>query len=135
MNKTAGKGEPLFKAFIYAALITLAVLIIVPVAWVFLASIKQNSEFYGNPWALPATFYWQNFVDAWNAASMGSYMLNSALVTALSLAIDYGMDPGKTHNLVTGINCVPESAHQEMQATKRRWDKRGGVLGYLIIHS
>jgi len=87
MNKTAGKGEPLFKAFIYAALITLAVLIIVPVAWVFLASIKQNSEFYGNPWALPAGFYWQNFVDAWNSANMGSYMLNSVLVTALSLAL------------------------------------------------
>jgi len=87
MNKTAGKGEPLFKAFIYAALITLAVLIIVPVAWVFLASIKQNSEFYGNPWALPAGFYWQNFVNAWNAASMGSYMVNSVIVTALSLAL------------------------------------------------
>ena len=87
MNKTAGKGEPLFKAFIYVALITLAVLIIVPVAWVFLASIKQNSEFYGNPWALPAGFYWQNFVDAWNAASMGSYMVNSVIVTALSLAL------------------------------------------------
>ena len=87
MNKTAGKGEPLFKAFIYVALITLAVLIIVPVAWVFLASIKQNSEFYGNPWALPAGFYWQNFVDAWNAASMGSYMLNSVIVTALSLVL------------------------------------------------
>ena len=87
MNKTAGKGEPLFKAFIYVALITLAVLIIVPVAWVFLASIKQNSEFYGNPWALPASFYWQNFVDAWNSASMGSYMINSVIVTALSLAL------------------------------------------------
>ncbi len=87
MNKTAGKGEPLFKAFIYVALITLAVLIIVPVAWVFLASIKQNSEFYGNPWALPAGFYWQNFVNAWNAASMGSYMVNSVIVTALSLAL------------------------------------------------
>ena len=71
----------LFKIFVYVALITLAVLIIVPVAWVFLASIKQNSEFYGNPWTLPASFYWQNFVDAWNAASMGSYMLNSVLVT------------------------------------------------------
>ena len=77
----------LFKIFVYVALITLAVLIIVPVAWVFLASIKQNSEFYGNPWTLPASFYWQNFVDAWNAASMGSYMLNSAVVTALSLAL------------------------------------------------
>ncbi len=87
MNKTVKKSEPLFKAFIYAALITLAVLIIVPVAWVFLASVKQNSEFYGNPWALPAGFYWQNFVNAWNAASMGSYMVNSVIVTALSLAL------------------------------------------------
>ena len=62
------------------------------------------------------------------------YALNEEK-TALSQAIDYGMNPSKTHNLVTGINCVPESAHQEMQATKRRWDKRGGVLGYHIIHS
>ena len=89
MNKKAKRGsaEPVFKAFIYVVLITLAILIIVPVGWVFLASIKQNSEFYGNPWALPAGFYWQNFVEAWNAASMGSYMLNSVIVTALSLAL------------------------------------------------
>ena len=46
-------AERLYKVFIYFVLIMLAVCIIVPVAWVFLASIKQNSEFYGNPWALP----------------------------------------------------------------------------------
>ena len=34
-----------------------------PVSWVFMASIKQNAEFYGNPWALPAGFYWQNSVS------------------------------------------------------------------------
>ncbi|MDR2897802.1 MAG: carbohydrate ABC transporter permease [Spirochaetaceae bacterium] len=76
-----------FKTFIYIALITLAVFIIVPVGWVFLASIKQNREFYGNPWTLPLGFYWQNFVGAWNSARMGSYMLNSVAVTALALAI------------------------------------------------
>ena len=86
-EKKGLSGEALYKIFIYVVLITLAVVIIVPVAWVFLASIKQNSEFYGNPWALPAGFYWQNFVEAWNAASMGSYMLNSVLVTALSLVL------------------------------------------------
>ena len=87
-NKTASRtGEGLYKVFIYVVLITLAVTIIVPVAWVFLASIKQNSEFYGSPWALPAGFYWQNFVNAWNAANMGSYMINSVIVTALALAL------------------------------------------------
>ena len=60
--KKGNSADTLYKVFIYVVLITLAVVIIVPVAWVFLASIKQNSEFYGNPWVLPATFYWQNFV-------------------------------------------------------------------------
>lgn len=80
-------GERLYKAFIYLVLCLLAISIIVPVAWVFMASIKQNSEFYGNPWALPAGFYWQNFVEAWNTAKMGEYMLNSVIVTALALAL------------------------------------------------
>lgn len=86
-NKQSGSGMNLYKFFIYFVLILLAVTIIVPVAWVFLASIKQNSEFYGNPWALPAGFYWRNFLDAWNKAQMGDYMLNSVIVTALALAI------------------------------------------------
>ena len=53
-EKKGISAETLYKIFIYVVLITLAVIIIVPVGWVFLASIKQNSEFYGNPWALPA---------------------------------------------------------------------------------
>ena len=38
-------ADRLYKAFIYVALITLAITIIIPVAWVFMASIKENSEF------------------------------------------------------------------------------------------
>ena len=86
-QKKRGSTDVIYKVFIYVVLIALAVVIIVPVAWVFLASVKQNSEFYGNPWTLPATFYWQNFVDAWTAAQMGEYMLNSVTVTALALGI------------------------------------------------
>ena len=86
-TKKTSSADRLYKAFIYVALITLAVTIIIPVAWVFMASVKENSEFYGNPWALPAGFYIQNFADAWGKARMGEYMLNSVLVTALALAI------------------------------------------------
>ncbi len=86
-KKMHSGSDRLLKVFIYVVLIALAITIIVPVAWVFLASVKQNAEFYGNPWALPATVYWQNFVNAWNSAKMGEYMLNSALVTAMALAL------------------------------------------------
>ena len=70
-------SDKLYKIFIYVALITLAVSIIVPVAWVFMASIKENSEFYGNPWSIPAGIYLQNFVNAFEQANMGEYLLNS----------------------------------------------------------
>ena len=88
MEKTnRSSADRLYKIFIYVALITLSITIVIPVAWVFMASIKENSEFYGNPWAMPAGFYFQNFIDAWGKARMGEYMLNSVLVTALALAI------------------------------------------------
>ena len=75
------------KVLIYVILIALAISIIVPVAWVFMASVKENSEFYGNPWNMPKGFYIQNFADAWNKASMGDYMLSSVITTTLSLVI------------------------------------------------
>ncbi|GIP62527.1 sugar ABC transporter permease [Virgibacillus pantothenticus] len=79
--------DGLMRVFIYVALITLAVSIIVPVAWVFLASIKQNKEFYGSPWSLPEGIHLANFVEAFQEAQMGEYLLNSVLVTAMALLI------------------------------------------------
>ncbi len=87
MNSKKNTGEGLYKVFIYVVLSALAITILVPVAWVFMASFKQNSEFYGNPWTLPVGLYWKNFTDAWNTAKMGEYMLNSVIVTALALVL------------------------------------------------
>ena len=77
----------LYKIFIYVALLALAISIVIPVGWVFLASIKENSEFYGNPWTLQKGIYFQNFIDAFEKAKMGEYFLNSIFVTCLALLI------------------------------------------------
>lgn len=37
--------------------------------------------------------------------------------------------------LETAINCQLETACREMQETKKRWSKQGGVLGYHLVHS
>ncbi len=87
MERKNKASDKLFKAFIYVVLIALAISIAVPVGWVFMASVKQNSEFYGSPWTLPLGLHWQNFADAWVSARMGEYFLTSVLVTALALAI------------------------------------------------
>ena len=77
----------LYKTVVYTVFTLLAVTVLVPVLWVLLASFKQNTEFYGNPWTLPEGVYFQNFVDAFKTAKMGEYMLSSVIVTALALIL------------------------------------------------
>ena len=69
-----------------------------------------------------------------------NYVLNPDK-TDLSQVLDYignpekNTLPGGVSVLQTAIHCQLESANAEMQATKSRWHKRGGVLGYHLIHS
>ena len=60
INKHKKPSSYIYKLFIYVALLALAISIIIPVAWVFMASLKKNSEFIGgdvSPWALPKEFF------------------------------------------------------------------------------
>lgn len=69
-----------------------------------------------------------------------NYVLNPDK-TDLGRVLDYIGNGEKTITpdgravLETAINCQLETAYQEMLATKRRWHKKGGVLGYHLIHS
>ena len=87
LKKDISTGQRLYKLFIYLVLGLLAVLILVPVLWVIVASVKETTEHYGSPWALPTHIHWQNFVDAWTKANMGGYMLHSVTITAMALGI------------------------------------------------
>ncbi|HCL01612.1 MAG TPA: ABC transporter [Lachnoclostridium phytofermentans] len=85
MRKKIHVPQHLAKIITYIALILLAMAVVVPVAWSFMAAFKQNHEFYGNPWILPEKLYFQNFVSAWEEARMGEFMLNSVITTVLGL--------------------------------------------------
>ena len=70
--KKAGRNQNIYKIFIYIALIILAISIIIPVAWVFMASLKSNAEFVGkdvNPFAFPKELIWENFTIAFGKFS------------------------------------------------------------------
>lgn len=87
IKKQVSTSQRIYKIFIYLVLSILTALILVPVLWVVMASVKETSEHYGSPWALPSHIHWQNFVNAWTKAKMGDYMLHSVTVTGLALAI------------------------------------------------
>ena len=85
MKKTNKGVTLLYRVFVYVALIALAISIIVPVAWVFMASLKRNSEFIGadvNPWALPKQLFFQNFQTAFINARMGEFFLSAGTCTS-----------------------------------------------------
>lgn len=90
MKKEHKGTTVLYRVFVYVALITLAISIIVPVGWVFMASLKQNSEFLGadvNPWALPKQLFVQNFQVAFQQSNMGTFLMNTVIVVVLALVL------------------------------------------------
>jgi len=60
-------------------------IVILPMIWLFIGSIKTSSELYGSPWSLPSTPQWGNYVVAWTEAELGRAFANSIYVTLLSL--------------------------------------------------
>lgn len=57
--------------------------------------------------------------------------------TRLDTIIKYIMNGEKTEKMmyVSGVNCKPDTAIQEMQDTKKRFDKEGGIISYHLIQS
>lgn len=64
-----------------------AVIVAFPVIWTLYTSLKTDQEFFTQPFALPKTPQWDNFVDAWNEGNFGAYFSNSIVTVLVTLAI------------------------------------------------
>jgi N-acetylglucosamine transport system permease protein len=64
-----------------------AAVVILPLIWVFLTSLKSNQDFYVNVWGLPKEWMWGNYVRAWVKGNIGTAAINSIFVTVGSLLV------------------------------------------------
>ena len=71
----------------YLILAIFTVIFAYPILWSVISSFKTSAEIRQSPFALPAVPQFVNYSNAWNAAHMGDYFLNSVFVTALSMAL------------------------------------------------
>ncbi|WP_458115789.1 carbohydrate ABC transporter permease [Arthrobacter sp. D2-10] len=71
------------KVFMWTFLLGLAVVVIYPLLWMVLNGFKENAELFGNPFALPVTWDWENYANAWNRG-VSNYLMTSVLVTVTS---------------------------------------------------
>ncbi|MEU6431741.1 carbohydrate ABC transporter permease [Microbispora sp. NPDC046973] len=69
-------------ALAYACLLAVALLVLVPFAWMVSSSLKRNNEVLTVPieW-IPREFRWSNFTEIWDRIPMLTYLGNSAFLS------------------------------------------------------
>ncbi|OLB64500.1 MAG: sugar ABC transporter permease [Actinobacteria bacterium 13_2_20CM_2_72_6] len=68
----------------HLALVGWALVVLIPIVWTFLSSLKTGPEIFDDAWKMPKTLHFDNFVRAWTTAHIGRYMLNSLIIVSLS---------------------------------------------------
>ncbi len=71
----------LVMTFNHAVLLLFTVVIIYPVVWMVLASLKTPGEFVSNVWGIPKVLDIDNYSRAWDLANLGRSLLNSLIVS------------------------------------------------------
>lgn len=64
---------------------TFLLITVYPIVWLILSSFKDPGEFSNPMYTLPDGLYIQNYIDAWTVGNMGTYFMNSIIVTFPSL--------------------------------------------------
>ncbi len=72
-----------------------------------------------------------------NPAKTENHEFSDADIQGLRDVMDYATQDYKTEMqyYVSGINCLPETARQQMLITKKRWVKEGGVVAFHAYQS
>ena len=77
---------------VLVGLVPATAIILAPFLWLIISSFKTEAEIgVGNPFALPKSLMWQNYVDAWNVGGfselIGNSLINVCSVVILSMLI------------------------------------------------
>ncbi|MFI6602357.1 carbohydrate ABC transporter permease [Nonomuraea sp. NPDC050536] len=71
------------RVFLWAFLLCLAAVVLYPLLWMVLNGFKTNAELFGDPFALPVDWSFDNYRKAWNRG-VSDYLTTSVLVTLTS---------------------------------------------------
>lgn len=64
-----------------------AAIVLVPIVWLTLSSLRSNQEIFNDPFALPAAPRLETYATAWLDEGLGSSFINSVIVTGFSVPI------------------------------------------------
>lgn len=81
-NRVEEKSLTITRNIVRIFLIIWSILIIFPILWAVVSSLKTNLEFGTNAWKLPEKLQWVNYKNAWEGANFSKYFLNSLILSA-----------------------------------------------------
>ncbi|MEK5038071.1 carbohydrate ABC transporter permease [Sporosarcina sp. FSL K6-3457] len=74
------------KNLILLGLLFFALLILYPLFWMVISSLKSYDEIYNKVWSLPTEWHFENYLTAWSKG-ISSYFLNSLIVTLSTIVL------------------------------------------------
>lgn len=77
----------LIHGLIYGFLVLLALIYILPLAWVVVTSLKDDKVLMTSPWAMPEKLMFENYSFAWTMGNLGKATLNSFIVCSITLLV------------------------------------------------
>lgn len=86
-SRSAPALAALNRLLLWAVFLTLAVVCIYPLIWLFLNAFKTTNDMFSATWGLPTVWHWENFSKAWNYG-ISRYLLNSLIVTTATVLIE-----------------------------------------------
>ncbi|HEY9012143.1 MAG TPA: carbohydrate ABC transporter permease [Devosia sp.] len=82
------KLKPLEQVVVQFIMLAWAAVVLFPIGIAVLNSLKPNlGEVYKAPFALPSSWSWENYLEAWIGANFQAYFLNSAVISIVSVVI------------------------------------------------
>ncbi|MEV0647028.1 carbohydrate ABC transporter permease [Phytomonospora sp. NPDC050363] len=75
-KKTGG----VLNVFSHGFLFLWAVMIILPLIWMVVTSLKNNTEIFTDPLGLPDVWQFENYIRAWEKAGIGQFFINTIIV-------------------------------------------------------
>jgi len=100
----------------YVLLAAFAVTTLFPMLWMFYSSFKTNQQISLSTFALPTELHFENYVNAWQTAKIGTYFANSVFVSLASIIL----------TIVAG-------ASAGFILAKFKFGLRGFVYGFFIV--
>ncbi|MHC5798060.1 carbohydrate ABC transporter permease [Lacisediminihabitans sp. FW035] len=86
-RRSTTTGDRVVGGVSHTVLTLWSIVVVVPLLWTVMSSFKTSKEIFASPFSLPTRFSFDNYVNAWTTAGIGSFLLNTIFVVFGALIV------------------------------------------------